>query len=105
LTGHCGPIIVGPVTIGKNCNISHSVTIGRSYRKGVMGRPTIGDYVWIGPGSTIVGEITVGHHVLISPNTFVNFDVPDNSLVIGNPAKIIGKDNPVRYYINDIQEE
>ncbi|MGB8492686.1 MAG: serine acetyltransferase, partial [Bacteroidales bacterium] len=46
LTGHCGPVIVGPVTIGKNCNISHSVTIGRSYRKGVLGRPTIGDYVW-----------------------------------------------------------
>jgi serine O-acetyltransferase len=104
LTSHCGPVIIGPVTIGKYCNISHSVTIGRSYRQGVLGRPTLGDYVWVGPGAVLVGKITVGSNVMIAPNSFVNFDVPDNSLVLGNPGKIIPKENPTRNYINDIPD-
>lgn len=102
LTSHCGPVIIGPVTIGKNCNISHSVTIGRSYRGGVLGRPTLGDKVWVGPGSILVGKITIGNNVLIAPNSFVNFDVPDHSVVIGSPGKIIKKDNPTRNYINNV---
>jgi serine O-acetyltransferase len=101
LSSHCGPVIIGPVSMGKNCNVSHSVTIGRSYKGGVLGRPTIGDHVWIGVGSVLVGKINVGNNVLIAPNSFVNFDVEDNSLVIGNPAKVIRKDNPTRNYIND----
>jgi len=105
LSSHCGPVIIGPVTIGRNCNISHSVTIGRSYRGGILGRPTIGDYVWIGPGAVVVGKILIGNNVLIAPNSFVNFDVPDNSLVIGNPGKILHKENPVKNYINDIIDE
>jgi serine O-acetyltransferase len=105
LSPHCGPVIIGPIKIGKNCNIAHSVTIGRSYRGGKLGRPTIGDRVWIGTGSVIVGEITIGSDVMIAPNAFVNFDVPDNSLVIGNPGKIIRKENPTKYYINDIIDE
>jgi serine O-acetyltransferase len=100
LTEHCGPIIIGPVKIGKNCNVAHSVTIGRAYYKGVVGRPTIDDYVWIGTGSVLVGNIKIGRNVLIAPNSFVNFDVPDNSLVIGNPGKIISKENPTKNYIN-----
>jgi len=95
-------VIIGPVKIGRNCNISHSVTIGRSYRGGVIGRPTIGDYVWIGSGAVIVGKVMIGNNVLIAPNSFVNFDVPDNSLVIGNPGKIFPKENPVKNYINDV---
>ncbi len=102
LSDHCGPIIIGPVKIGKYCNISHSVTIGRAYKGGKIGRPTIDDYVWIGIGSVLVGNINIGKNVLIAPNSFVNFDVPDNSLVIGNPAKIIRKENPTKYYINNI---
>jgi serine O-acetyltransferase len=104
LSDHCGPVIIGPVKIGKNCNVSHSVTIGRSYRGGQIGRPTIGDRVWIGVGSVVVGKIEIGTNVMIAPNSFVNFDVPDNSLVIGNPAKIIKKDDPTRHYINNVVE-
>jgi len=35
----------------------------------------------------------------------VNFDVPDHSLVIGNPGKIIPKENPIKNYINDISND
>jgi serine O-acetyltransferase len=39
---------------------------------------------------------------MIAPNSFVNRDVPDNSIVLGNPASIIPRQNPTRYYINYI---
>lgn len=35
----------------------------------------------------------IGNNVLIAPNAFVNIDVPDNSIVIGNPAQIIRRDS------------
>jgi serine O-acetyltransferase len=99
---HRGTVVIGPVKIGKNCCISHNVTIGRSYKGGQIGRPTLGDFVWIGTGAVIVGKIEIGNNVLIAPNSFVNFDVPDNSIVIGSPGKIIRKDNPTKNYISDI---
>jgi serine O-acetyltransferase len=105
LSDHFGPVVIGPTKIGINCNINHSVTIGRAYKGGKLGRPVISDYVWIGTGAVVVGNITIGKNVLIAPNSFVNFDVPDNSLVIGNPGKIIPKENPTRYYINNVLKD
>jgi serine O-acetyltransferase len=96
---HRGTVYIGPIKIGKNCTISHNVTIGRSLKGGQIGRPTISDNVWIGTGAVVVGKINIGKDVLIAPNAFVNFDVPDHSIVIGNPGKIIKKENPTRYYI------
>jgi serine O-acetyltransferase len=101
--GHFGTIVINvDAIIGKYCNIAHSVTIGRASRGRLKGSPTLGDYVWIGTGSVIVGNIKIGSNVLIAPNSFVNFDVPDNSVIIGNPGEIIKKDNPTNGYINNI---
>jgi serine O-acetyltransferase len=102
MSSHSGHIIIGPIKIGNYCNINNCVTIGRSYKNGKIGRPEIGDFVWIGTGSVVVGEIKIGNNVLIAPNSFVNFDIPDNSLVIGNPAKIHSKENPVKNYIYNV---
>lgn len=101
--GHFGPIVINKnATIGRNCNITHSVTIGRTNRGNLKGSPHLGDHVWIGTGAVIVGKIKIGNNVLIAPNSFVNVDVPDNSLVFGNPSKIIPKENPTKDYINNI---
>lgn len=101
--GHFGTVVInGNAKIGKNCNIAHSTTIGQANRGKRKGYPTIGDYVWIGTGAVIVGKINIGDNVLIAPNSFVNIDVPENSLVVGNPAKIIAKDNPTEGYINNL---
>jgi len=105
LSNHPGHVIIGPIKIGKNCTIGHSVTIGRAYKDGKIGRPTIDDYVWIGTGSVLVGNIIIGKDVLIAPNSFVNINIPDNSIVIGNPAKILRKINPTKYYISDVLYE
>ena len=37
--------------------------------------------------------------VLIAPNAYVNFDVPSHSIVVGNPGKIISRDNATEEYI------
>ena len=103
--GHPGTIVInGKAKIGNNCNITHGVTIGQANRGKLKGYPTLGDQVWMGTGSVIVGNIKIGSNVLIAPNSFVNFDIPDNSLVLGNPAKIISRENPVEGYINHILE-
>lgn len=100
--GHFGNIVVnGMVVIGDNCNISNGVTIGQANRGPKSGTPVIGDSVWIGVNSVIVGKIKIGNNVMIVPNSFVNFDVPDNSIVIGNPAKIIEKMGATDGYINN----
>ena len=53
--------------------------------------------------STVVGNITIGNDVLIAPNTFVNFDVPDHSIVIGNPASIHHKENATYGHLGRIE--
>lgn len=98
--GHFGGIAVNPeATIGDNVSISKGVTIGHANRGKRKGVPTIGNLVWIGTNAVIVGKVTIGNNVLIAPNAYVNFDVPDNSIVIGNPAKITPSENAVEGYI------
>lgn len=63
------------------------------------GVPRIGDNVFLGTNSIVVGKIKIGNDVLIAPGAYVNFDVPDHSIVIGNPGKIIAKENATRGYI------
>jgi len=98
-------VINARAKIGNNCNIAHGVTIGQTNRGEQKGTPTIENNVWIGTGSVIVGKISIGNNVLIAPLSYVNFDVPNNSLVVGNPAKIIRRDNATEGYINWILEE
>jgi serine O-acetyltransferase len=94
----------GYAKIGKYCNITHNVTIGQANRGRLKGVPTLGDKVWIGTGAVIVGNIKIGSNVLISPNSFVAFDVPDNSVVMGNPGKIMHRENATEGYIENIPE-
>lgn len=89
-------------TIGSNCNIHKGVTIGQENRGFRKGCPTIGNRVWIGINSTIVGHITIGDDALIAPNSFVNFDVPPHSIVLGNPGRIIHKENATEGDINNL---
>lgn len=101
--GHLGRIIINPdVIIGSNVNISTGIVIGQENRGKRKGVPKIGNKVWIGANAVIVGKINIGDNVLIAPNAYVNFDVPENSIVIGNPAKIIHKQNACEYYIQNI---
>ena len=100
--GHTSGITINPdVSIGKNCNIHKNVTIGQENRGERKGTPTIGDSVYLGINSIIVGNITIGNDVLVAPGAFVNFDVPSHSIVLGNPARVIKKENATQGYIQN----
>lgn len=88
--GHFGGIIINAnAIIGNNCNISQGVTIGISGKGVKRGVPIIGDNVYIGANSVIVGKVVIGDNVVIGANTFVNKDVEANITVLGVPAKKI----------------
>lgn len=90
LLNHTNGIVIHiDAVIGKNCNIGQQVTIGIGGRGANRGTPIIGDRVFIGPGAKIFGKITIGNDVAIGANAVVNCDLPDNSVAVGVPAKIV----------------
>lgn len=100
--GHPYCITVNPkAKIGSNVNLHKGITIGQENRGSRQGVPTIGNNVWIGVNATVVGNISVGNDVLIAPNSFVNCDVPDHSIVFGNPCIIKNRENATEGYINN----
>lgn len=99
---HFGRVIIHPKSvIGYNVNVSTGVVIGTQFRGKRKGSPNIGNYVWIGANAIIVGNITIGNNVLIAPGAYVNFDVPDGSIVIGNPGLIRRAPSATFSYINN----
>jgi serine O-acetyltransferase len=101
LIGHFGGILISNAAkIGKNCNLSHEVTIGVTNRGERAGVPTLGDNVYIGPGAKIFGAITIGNNVAIGANAVVTRDVPDNAVVAGVPAKVISMRGSEGYIAN-----
>lgn len=99
--GHLGTVVInGKAEIGDNCTLTHLVTIGQINRGSKAGCPKIGNNVFIGAGAVVVGKIVIGDNVLIAPNAFVNFDVPSNSIVAGNPATVRANANATGCYVN-----
>jgi serine O-acetyltransferase len=89
--GHFGGVVIGPVVMGRDCNVAHQVTIGRHAASG-PGVPTLGDRVWIGTGSLVYGDIRVGSGTTIGPLTVVSRTLPAKVLVGGNPMRILQHD-------------
>lgn len=103
--GHAYNITINSrAIIGCNCNIHKGIVIGQTNRGARMGTPIIGDRVWIGINSAIVGNVTIGDDVLIAPNSFVNVDVPSHSVVFGNPCVIKHRDWATEGYVNNVVE-
>lgn len=99
---HFGIVVISTeAVVGKNCNIAHGVTIGVTRRGDKAGAPNIGNEVWMGANSIIVGNICIGNNVLIAPGAYVNFNVPDNSIVLGNPGIIKSSSQATEGYINN----
>ena len=84
------------VTIGSNTLITGAriLTHDASTKKGLgytkLGKVVIGDNVFVGINSIILPNVTIGNNVIIGAGTVVSKDIPDNSVVVGNPMRIVG---------------
>jgi acetyltransferase-like isoleucine patch superfamily enzyme len=88
-----GGIDIGDdVLIGPNVSLitsGHPIEPSRR-RDGVIAKPiVIGRNVWIAAGVTIIGGVTVGENAVVAAGSVVTRDVPPNTLVGGNPARVI----------------
>src|SRR5262249_13961811 len=86
---HGGPVRVHADTkIGADCALHHVCTIGAGPQPGGA---VIGDHVFIGCHSSIIGAVTIGDEATIAPNSLVITSIPAGSPAIGVPAKILPK--------------
>jgi serine O-acetyltransferase len=83
---HFGGIEIANCRLGKNCSIAQGTRIGS--RADACG-PTIGDGVWIGAHSKILGPVSIGDGATIGPGSRVIRAVPKRALVLGNPARVV----------------
>lgn len=87
-----GSLSIHPdAVLGDRVGVMHNVTIGTNMGPGA---PVIGDDVFIGVNSTVLGRIQVGDRVRIAANTAVTTDVPSDSIVVGSPARIYPRLGP-----------
>lgn len=92
------------LTIGNHVDIASQVMIYNSEHdlsdptmKAVSQPVKIGDYVFIGPRAIILPNVKIGNGAVVAAGAVVTKDVPDQAIVGGVPAKIIGQ-RPLRDY-------
>jgi serine O-acetyltransferase len=76
-------VVIGAATIGSNCTIQQSVTIGGNYYRKVNGSemPTLGDGVAVSAGAVVAGPVHIGARSIIGANVVVTRDVPSDVVV------------------------
>ncbi len=86
-----GVVIGETAEIGENVLLYQGVTLGGTGKEKGKRHPTLGSNVVVGAGTKILGSITIGDNVKIGANSVVLNSVPDNSIVVGVPGRVIKK--------------
>ena len=83
--------------LGDNCTFYIMSGVGRTAKSKDIGagpgRPCLGDNVSVGAKAVVLGPIRIGNNCTIAPFSLILKDVPENSLAVGNPAKVRKKLN------------
>lgn len=83
--------VVNARHIGKDFQLWQNVIIGKKSTLPIDDKPWIGDNVKICGGAIVIGKIMIGNNVIIGAGAVVTKDIPDDCVVVGNPARIIKK--------------
>ena len=88
---HCWLIEIGDnVTLAPRVHIlCHDASTKGFLGYTKIGRVTIGNDVFIGAESVVMPGVTIGSNVIIGANSTVTHDVPDNTVVVGSPARVL----------------
>lgn len=92
-----GVMVNGDAVIGRNCNISHGVTLGQINRGGHLGSPVLGDRVYLGAGAKVLGAVRLGDDVAVGANAVVTKDAPAGSVLVGVPARVVATTGSAGY--------
>lgn len=87
------------VTFGDDCFVGpnvgiytacHSTIPSERNTRQEWARPvTVGNNCWIGGGTTILPGVTIGNNCTIGAGSVVVKDIPDNSIAVGNPCRVV----------------
>lgn len=108
---HRGTLVInGNSHIGKWCDMHPGVCVGSNpivCENGeiIIGVPTIGDFVYLGPGAKLFGKIVVGDCVMVGANAVVNKDVDGDRIVFGNPMVVKENRHTVATTANKVFEQ
>ncbi len=91
-------VVIGETSeISDNVTIYHNVTLGgtspsinTNEQRNSKRHPTLEENVVVGSGAQILGPVVIGRNSLIGANAVITKDVPEKSIMAGNPAKKIG---------------
>lgn len=106
--GCVGVFISKNAVIGRDAVIFQQVTIGSNTLAGTKrpGSPVIGDGAYIGAGAKIIGGVTLGSHCRVGANAVVYEDMPDHSVALCAPTRIVQKeklDNTFRVTMDGVE--
>jgi len=86
-----GVVIGETAEIGDDCLLYQGVTLGGTGKEKGKRHPTLGHNVVVGTGAKILGPIEIGNYAKVGANSVVLKPVPDHSIVVGVPGRIIKK--------------
>jgi len=86
-----GVVIGETAEVGDDCYLYHQVTLGVARTDSGKRHPTVGNNVIIGAGAKVLGPIMVGHNARVGANSVVLDNVPNDTTVVGMPARPVDR--------------
>jgi serine O-acetyltransferase len=91
-----GVVIGETAEVGDDCYLYHQVTLGVARTSGGKRHPTVGNNVIIGAGAKVLGPVMVGNNARVGANSVVLDNVPNDTTVVGMPARPVDRQVPSR---------